>query len=446
MQLSIAKDIFGVPWGITASGLQQFFPVAIGMINGAIIQDEPEPKENIPFAISADSRKLVAWSQAEEDLPGSEEDNNREKVVHVLPVRGVLMKNDMACGPVGTKTLAKRLAKADSDPSVIGHVMIMETPGGAVNSVPVLVDVMKSVTKPIEVWVDGMMGSSGTWIGSYGDEIMASRETDLVGCIGTMLIWQGRISKSKEDSNQERQVTIYADDAYEKNEEYETAINNFDFKLAKAQILNPHNELFVNEIKANRPGVEDKHLHGRTFQAGEVIGSLVDSIGTFDDAVNRVIELSNYKKQNAGSNGSQATSNNQTNKSMDYPNIQNTLGIDTFEVESDGRRTFTTEEMEAVDTALAADPSGELQTQLTQATSERDQATADLQAANDTLTERDQTITDLQAQVANLESSAGAVDPKIKKETDAKGDKGDDTFKTYASAKETWDAVNAAID
>ena len=412
MQLSIAKDIFGSPWHMEASGLQQYFPVVLGMMNGAVIVQEKEPQENFPFALSANTQQPVMWSEEEPD-PVEEEDSSREKVVHVLPVRGVMMKHDMICGPRGTRTLANRLLKADSDQAVIGHVMIIEGPGGAANAVPELADAMKQCQKPILVWVDGIMASAHMYVGSYATEIMASRPTDIIGSIGTMIVYSGRKSESEEDLFRIREVSVYADDAFEKNEEYEKAINNFDVKLVKERVLNPHNQDFVNDIKANRPGVEDKHLHGRTFPANEVIGSLIDCIGTFDDAVNRVIELSNYKKEtDAGSNGSQANSNTKNQKKMSkkYLKIQKAVGSqDALEVEADGSRTFSPDEMEAVDNALADNSGEELQSQL-------DTANESLQTANNTVAERDQTIEELRDEIKELkadpaEPSAKVTDP-----------------------------------
>lgn len=406
MQFSVAKDIFGSPWHLDASGFQQYYPVVLGMMNGAVIMEEDEPKENLPFALSADTKQPVMWSEPEDDDDDDtepKEETSREKVVHVLPVRGILMKHDMTCGPRGSRTLANRLLNADAEPSVIGHVMIIEGPGGAANAVPELADAMQKCKKPIVVWVDGMMASAHMYVGSYGKEILASRGTDVIGCIGTMIVYQGRKSKSDEDSFKTREVTIYADESFEKNEEYEKAINDFDFKLVKERILNPHARQFINDIKSNRPGVEDIHLHGRTFPAMEVIGSLIDRIGSFDDAVNRVIELSAYKKENnAGSNGSQAIVNNQKISTMKYPKIQSTLGYDSIELEADGRRTFTTEEMEAVETALANNSSEELQSQLDQANTNLQNVNSQVTEREQTIAERDQTIVERDQTIENL--------------------------------------------
>lgn len=426
MQYSIAKEIFGTPWQISAMGIQQYRPVVAGMLNGAVIVAEDEPKENIPFHISAKTLMPLAISDNEDTQDNGAE---KEKVIHVLPVRGVMMKHDMACGPRGTRTLAKRLLSADADESVIGHVMIIEGPGGSADAIAELTDAMKECKKPIVAWVDGMMCSAHMYAGSFAKEIIASRSTDLVGCIGTLIMFQGRKSKSDEDLLNVREVTIYADQAFEKNEEYEKAINDFDFKLTKERILNPHNEQFIKDIKSNRPGVEDKHLHGRTFPAGEVVGSLIDSIGSFDDAVKRVIALSDYKSPSA-SDSTKAAGNIQNKIVMKFKNIQSALGLsdEEFVTEADGRRTFTQDEMEAMESALGENNSLELQTRLdtaNQTIGQRDDTIVDLnsqlETANNTIADRDQTIETLNGEIADLKNDAADTGAQVHKRSDGDG-------------------------
>jgi ClpP class serine protease len=222
------------------------YPIFRGLFNGLQIDKEKEPIENRPYYIDALTKnKIRQWSQPEEhidddvpepngeDIPEQTEEQPKVKVVNVLPVRGVVMKHDQLCGPVGTRTLGKRLLNADADENVIGHIMVVESGGGQSMASPELTDAMEKCVKPIVVWVDGMAASAAYHISCFAKEIIASRDLDLVGCIGTMIMWTGRKAKSEENSLGEIQVTIYADQATEKNEDYEKAINEFDFKFAR---------------------------------------------------------------------------------------------------------------------------------------------------------------------------------------------------------------------
>jgi hypothetical protein len=210
---------------------------------------------------------------------------------------------------------------------------------------------------------------------------------------------------------------IYADAATQKNEEYETAINDNNFKLVKERILNPHNEKFISDIRKNIPEVKDNHLHGRAFYASEVIGSLVDSIGDFNYAVERVLALANYQPepQAATQSGSSAAADNSKITHMKYVQIQRVLGSEPLEFEADGRRTFTDEEMLAVNDALASQQDDTLQTALDaerQTVSSLQEQITTLQSAQ-AETERqlegtNQLVTSLQAENASLRQAPAA--------------------------------------
>jgi protease IV len=386
MRLSVVKEIYGVPWQIEASTLQQFFPLAMGAIAGAEFAEEPEPAINRPYAFSLQSGRSAVYNP----------DNSQggDSLVHVLPVRGIMLKHDMVCGPVGTRTLAQRLMAADGDPAVVGHILVFETGGGTSSSVPELADAISGCQKPAIAWVDGMMCSAGQFAGSYCREIIASRPTDLVGSIGTMIVYEGRKSLSGEDSDKVVHLRIYAEEASEKNQEFETAINGLDVTLVKERILNPHNQEFTAQMQRLRPGITSQHLTGRTFRAEEALGALVDHIGGFDFAIERIRILADAGKAEGAT---QQTSNHDLFPDMKYPKLMSTLDLDdeSFVFESDGRRTFTREEMAAVELALNDSPDGAVGNLLAQTNADLADARtelASLQASLDALVAENQLL------------------------------------------------------
>jgi regulator of replication initiation timing len=112
--------------------------------------------------------------------------------------------------------------------------------------------------------------------------------------------------------------------------------------------------------------VEDLHLHGRAFAAGEVVGSLVDSIGDVNYAIRRLVELSGFQPDvTDNSRGSNKNSNqNQKTTHMKFTKLGALLGPDPMEFEADGRRTFTDDEMQAIEDALVTEPDQSLQAAL----------------------------------------------------------------------------------
>lgn len=357
-----------------------YYPLLKGALSGLEFVAEPEPENSVPFLVSVSSNRVIPFSNPD-DLSFSEEN---DQYVFVLNVRGTILKHDAFCGPRGTRTLASRLARMDKEANVIGHIIITESGGGMAAAVPEMADAIQALTKPVVAWIDGMSASAAYYINSYCSHIMASRATDQVGCIGTLIQLQGypKFAKLEDGSVVAR---IYADDATEKNDEYEAALEG-NFKLIKERILNPHNEQFISDVKANRSGVLDEQLKGRTFNAGDLVGTLIDSIGSFNDAVELVRSLAKPLT------GSKEISNNNNSKQMaeltHLNNIQSVSGFETI----DGQASFNEEQLNDINQELA---NGAIATE----------RVAVLESENTTLTE---TVSQRDARIIELESALEA--------------------------------------
>jgi len=398
MNYEFLKDVLGSPWQIEPGTLNSFYPVLRGLFHGLQLEKSMEPENHLPFKISALTRNVSMWSQPE--VPLTDEDPEpeveKEKVVHVLPVRSLLTKHDQNCGPVGTRTLGNRLLAADGDPSVLGHILVIESGGGQASAVPEMTDAIQKCTKPIVVWIDGMAASAAYCIACYCDRIIASRDMDCVGSIGTMAIYEGRKSKSAEDEHGIISVTIYADGSEEKNEEWDKAINEFDFTLAKDRILNPFNAKFRADVLANRPQVLETQLKGKTYLAGEVIGSLVDSIGEFSTAVDQVLQLANFNSGTSKTTGSNQQIINPKKQMKQFSHLNSVLALEVLEATDEG--VFLNEEqLQSVEDQL------ELNQQLSVERDEAIQLSADAIAADETS----------RALLASVYDPFNAIDPTV---------------------------------
>lgn len=400
MNYEFIKDIIGSPWQIEPQMLNSLYPVFRGMFSGLHIEQGKEPKKHLRSAISAVTRDIVAGYYADDqpELMVEEEDEKPQaKIINVFPLRGVLTKHDQECGPRGTRTLAGRLLESDEDENVIGHIMVIESGGGQVSAVPELTDAIQKLTKPIVVWIDGCACSAAYYIACYCKEIIASRPLDFVGCIGTMARYEGRKNKSPENEDGEISVTIYSDGSEEKNEDVDKAINEFDFKLVKERILNPFNEKFLADVMANRPQVLPAELKGRTYFAQDVIGSLVDAIGEFSMAIDRVLALANFSNEPAAEPD---TANQQiTNTKIEmkqFPHLNSVLAVEALEATEEGA--FLNEEQFA-----SLEERLELNQQLA---TERDTAVQELESATATLGTA-------QASLAAAYDPFNAIDPTV---------------------------------
>lgn len=210
--------------------------------------------------------------------------------INVIDLNGVMMREDTDC-EYGTETMANRLRDSDNDPSCIGHIIRIDSGGGAADSVPPLAEAIKACKKPVLAFVKGSACSAAMYAASYCGHIMAQHGRNEVGCIGTMVQIAGYPSQTTFKDGLVY-VRIYADPSDEKNLEYERALTG-DFSPIRENVLNPLAEDFRRDVKANRPAVKDDQLRGRTYFAQDVVGTLVDAIGTMDDAVEKVIDMSN---------------------------------------------------------------------------------------------------------------------------------------------------------
>lgn len=401
MQYSFVKSLLESTWMINPSAASVYFPLFKGALSGLQFVKEPEPEDSIPYLVSLASKGVVPFSSPR-DLTYAEDG---DEFIYVMNLRGVALKHDAMCGPVGTRTQAARLLAMDKNKSVIGHIMVTESGGGQASAVPELADAIQSLTKPIVAWVDGISASAAYYINSYCTHIMASRDSDQIGCIGTMIQMRG-LPKFSKLENGEITARIYADEATEKNDEYETALEG-NFTLVKERILNPLNEQFKSDVKTNRSSVLDEQLKGRMFRAGDVIGSLIDSVGTFNDAVDLVTSLARRVEKPATKNN---TNTNNIQKMEDLVNLNAIESVAGFET-ADGHASFNEAQLTDIDSQLAI--GAEAISRVTVLEGENT-------TLSDTVAQRDARIVELETALASALGDDSADPALVVKTTDGK--------------------------
>jgi Periplasmic serine proteases (ClpP class) len=137
------------------------------------------------------------------------------KLINISHLYGTMYREDGDCGQLGTQTIADELLDADANPKIIGHILHIDSGGGAANSVPVLAKAIQQCTKPVVAFVDGMMASAAMYAGSYCDKIIANDKLDRIGCIGTM-VQLADYPKKNVDQDGFVRLRIYADGSEEK--------------------------------------------------------------------------------------------------------------------------------------------------------------------------------------------------------------------------------------
>jgi len=308
MNYKLSAELYGNNlWMIDPLSFNSMWSILNDMRNGVKYEHEGEKLNNSTLynvsnaSLIQDVRHL--------DMVGQNED-----LVHIINLNGVITKNG---GPStnGTKQIAQQIRKMDSDNRVKGHLIIAGSGGGAGNAIKVLTNAIKSAKKPVETFIEqGEMACSACYgIISATGHITAEDNDVIVGSLGTMISLSGRPKESK-DSQGQLHVRFYATKSTQKNGYYEEAMEG-NGKPMIEHVLDPANERFLNAIKENRPSVDEStQMDGSVFKAGDVVGTMIDKIGSFESAVNRILNPSN-KDTN--------TNINTNNKKMTKQEIEN---------------------------------------------------------------------------------------------------------------------------
>ena len=354
MRYAFLRDILSQAYMLETSLIPVYEQLFRGLLMGAVM---------------ADDEYEVMQSSVETDK------DSPDKSVNIVNLKGLMTRNDGECH-YGTRSIAKALRQADKDESIIGHLIVIDSGGGAANSVPDLAEAIEALTKPCVAFVDGMMCSAAIYVGSYCDYIIANRNDDRIGCVGTM-IQIVDYPKSGELPSGQICVRVYADGSEEKNLDYEEALKG-NIQMIKDEVLNPLNANFVQAMKTNRNLKDDTLLKGKTYFAKDVVGTLIDEIGEFKKAVDKVVSLSemNSKTQNI---------------SNMFENIKKVPSCSVVEEAADKTVTLTAEQLTDIDAEF-----GKLNKSYEDLKNQLDQAQRSIATLTNSLAEKENKVKELE--------------------------------------------------
>ncbi|AHM62301.1 peptidase S49 [Flammeovirgaceae bacterium 311] len=248
-------------------------------------------------ALKAEHKELQA-GLAYDDATGLIVFETEQGKVCIIQVTGAMSKNGGMCS-YGTKSLSSAIAKVNSADHIKGIVLVGDTPGGAVDGLPEFAEAIRTSTKPIVTFIDGMLCSAGYWFGSQSRYIIANKlNYATIGSIGTLCMLVDQTEWLKKEG---LKVTILrADQSKDKAvlNPYEEAPTEA-VEALKAE-LNLITEDFISAVKAGRgiklrTGKEDIFT-GKTYSKDEALKmGMIDSIGSLNDAVTKVLQLAKQK-------------------------------------------------------------------------------------------------------------------------------------------------------
>lgn len=375
-------------WAIAPEHIEQWLPVVDGIFNSNIEFEKGEPV--LPKVISVEAASGSGKSSSK--ATGA-------KNIQVITISGPVMKDDQYCGPAGMRTMGNWIRNADNDPAVDGILLVIDSPGGTVAGTEELSTIIIGTKKPIVAFVEDLAASAGYWIGSSADEVIANNTTAQVGSIGVLMSFDDIIPALEKMGVKRHTVT--APQSTEKTAMFDK-LRKGDYEEYKKTVLAPLADKFINTVKSNRPDVKDEQLTGKVFFAKDVLGSMVDSIATFDQALQRVADLA------AQSPSATLNLPNKTMSKTEYKRLAKASGVEALE-SADDTINLTGDMAASVEVALEA--------------AENEQAR--LQGLVDESTNQSARVTELEndlaaanTRISELSKEPAAVTATVVKETD----------------------------
>lgn len=217
-----------------------------------------------------------------------------DQVIDVVHIDGPVTRDGGAC-TYGTKDYRDQVLYANTIPQVIGHLFIINTPGGESvcrKDYDLMIADCRAKNKSTVAFVDGMCCSSGVNLSSRCDRTIVMNPKDDFGCIGSMAAFWATPDGAV-DKDGSRYVEIVGDESPEKNDWWREAAAG-DYEKLRALVNKDTND-FIDTVRENRPLVEDSMLTGVVFEAQEVMPALVDEIGDLNRAIECVSDLASGK-------------------------------------------------------------------------------------------------------------------------------------------------------
>jgi protease-4 len=331
------------------------------------------------------------------------------QVIGIIPVIGPLSKYGDMCS-YGVQDYQRFMGIANADPSIDGILLLMDGPGGTVDGTPEFGLSVKNNPKPVGVFGDNMVASAHMWVASQAAVIVGNKNNPTeFGSIGVLMVSQdwnnvmdaGRLPKMQ---------IIRAPQSTEK-----ALINGIepltaDLLTGIKDDLRGVADAFISTVKAGRGDKlnikADGLFNGRMFDVNTAkqIG-LIDAVGTFQTALNKVAELARKKGKISVAAESTSTSGPKGQVAI---NPMSKLSKLTALLGAAATLMFTGSGPESKEVTLTAEQSAALEAsekKLTDAEAESATIRADSEAQKSRIAELEKSVAEHKAQITALTES-----------------------------------------
>ena len=406
-------------WAISPTYLNGALEVIRGNLKNHTPLTQIEKKQHFAMTINAEGQP-VAYEVSREGMEYGRYQAETIQVpfVNVMTIDGAITRGGGEC-TYGSKDMRDLMMKCADNPFCMGHVFEVNTPGGSAwarHDFKQGIDYAHERGQRVLMHIDGYCHSAGMWLASLCDEVYVMNAADEVGCIGVLASFFTLKNGAHNQFDAEDYHEIYDPESFDKNKWYRDIAEDGNDKELVAD-LRQTGEEFRADVRRAFPAASEDMIHGKTFQASEVMGVFVDGINTLDDCIQRLFDMvdgtqtpgtrTNFintenmdllkemkalisRKEAEGKQGAEGAA-----AQLDQLKAENAQLTQEREQARDSVATLTTER----DNAIAErDANAE---QVKTLTAERDNLQTQLNAANDTLGKQADEIKDLKSQLGS---------------------------------------------
>lgn len=259
---------------------------------------DPQGITRQPISISAltpHAEQISLSANAEGEKPYNPFNEAPEKSTAIIPLKGVMLKEDSLCD-YGTETLANYIKLAARSEKIQSIIVDIDCGGGAVDSIAPLLEARKFALQQGKMMF-GLADSDASaayYFSSQLDRLWANNNISAAfGSIGVM------VSFADMQPYYEKQGvkfhTIYAPESESKNEAFNLALEG-KYEMIKSEMLSPLARKFQAAVRQGRNGKIDLTvkgiLSGKMFYADDAAKhGMIDGVLSLNQALEEINKI-----------------------------------------------------------------------------------------------------------------------------------------------------------
>ena len=283
------QELYSDNWAINQSGIDTLR--AIDARDVIMLDKDPDPITVMGVQASGN---ITANYNAGEDTDIF--NSFPEGSIAILPLIGIMTKYS-SWWSWGVDAIADLIRAASVSPKITGTILMIDTPGGSVNSVFQIMDAIKKSTKPVYALIHGGCYSAGEYVRGVCNKSFALHEMCGFGSVGIMATFRD-YSKMEEKFGITTTV-IYPPESKFKNLPEREALDGKPDLIIKEQ-LSPWAVHFQNTMKKNLPKMDDSIegiVEGKEFYGTDAVNyGWIDGIKNLDEVISEMTSEINTRK------------------------------------------------------------------------------------------------------------------------------------------------------